>query len=353
MGIFIKITIRKEDVMSSLFSPFEIKNLKLKNRIVMAPMCQYSADNNGYTTDWHLTHYLSRAIGGAGLILLEATAIEPRGRISAKDLGIWEDGHIEGLKIIVAECKKYGAAAGIQLAHAGRKCSIASEKIVAPSPIAFSNDYQTPDQLSLEEIKRVAEAFRSAAQRAHEAGFDVIEIHGAHGYLINEFLSPLSNKRSDQYGGSLQNRVRFLKDILEEVRTVWSRDKALILRISAEDYSPEGNHPKDLADMINLLKEYAVDIVNVSSGAVIPTTFKTYPGYQIPFSEAIKENTSLPTIAGGLVTSSCMAEEIVANNRGDLVYIGRELLRNPYWPLQAAKELKADISWPTQYERAK
>lgn len=339
--------------MSSLFSPFEIKNLKLKNRIVMAPMCQYSADSNGYTTDWHLTHYVSRAIGGTGLILLEATAIEARGRISANDLGIWEDGHIDGLKLIVEECKQHGAAVGIQLAHAGRKCNIPSEKIVAPSPIAFSNDYQTPEELSLEQIKRVAETFKAAAKRALEAGFDVIEIHGAHGYLINEFLSPLSNKRIDSYGGSLENRVRFLSDVLEEVRTVWSRDKALILRISAEDYSSEGNHPNDLAEMINLLKKYDIDIVNVSSGAVIPATFKTYPGYQIPFSETIKENTNIPTIAGGLVTSSYMAEEIVANNRGDLVYMGRELLRNPYWPLQAAKELKSDIHWPTQYERAK
>ena len=339
--------------MSSLFSSFEIKNLKLKNRIVMAPMCQYSADNNGYTTDWHLTHYVSRAIGGTGLILLEATAVEPRGRISANDLGIWEDGHVDGLKRIVAECKKNGAAVGIQLAHAGRKCNIATEKIVAPSPIAFNNDYQTPAELSLAEIKRISAAFKGAAKRALLAGFDIIEIHGAHGYLINEFLSPLSNKRNDQYGGSLENRVRFLSDVLEEVRAVWNHDRALILRISAEDYSAEGNHPNDLAVMINLLKKHEIDIVNVSSGAVIPATFKTYPGYQIPFSETIKENTSLPTIAGGLVTNSYMAEEIVANNRGDLVFMGRELLRNPYWPLQAAKELKSDISWPTQYERAK
>lgn len=339
--------------MSNLFSPFEIKNLKLKNRIVMAPMCQYSSDNGGCVSDWHLTHYVSRAVGGVGLILLEATAVEPRGRISANDLGIWEDLHIEGLEKIVAECKKHGAAMGIQLAHAGRKCSIPSERIVAPSPLAFSGDYQTPHELSLEEINIIVDSFKAAAERALRAGFDVLEVHGAHGYLINEFLSPLSNKRLDQYGGNLENRVRFLSEILEAIRSVWSVDKALILRISAEDYSTDGNHPEDLAKMINLLKAFEIDIVNVSSGAVIPTTFKTYPGYQVPFSETIKQHTQLPTITGGLITTSFMAEEIISNKRGDLIYIGRELLRNPYWPLQAAKELKSEVIWPTQYERAK
>lgn len=339
--------------MSKLFSTFELKNIKLKNRITMAPMCQYSADNSGHATDWHLTHYASRAIGGTGLILLEATAVEPRGRISAMDLGIWEDNQIQGLANIVEACKKYGAAVGIQLAHAGRKCSIPTEGIVAPSPIAFSNEYQTPHELSIHEINGIVNSFKLAAERAFRAGFDVLEIHGAHGYLINEFLSPLTNKRTDEYGGSLDNRVRFLREILLGIREVWSKDKALILRISAEDYAEGGNHPTDLAKMINLLRDCHVDIINVSSGAVVPATITTFPGYQLPYSEVIKEETGLPTIAGGLITSSFMAEEIVSNNRGDLVYIGRELLRNPYWPLQAAKELKADIPWPKQYERAK
>lgn len=339
--------------MSSLFSPFEVKNLSIKNRIVMPPMCQYSGDDSGFAKDWHLTHYVSRAIGGVGLIIFEATAVEARGRISANDLGIWQEAHIDGLSRIVAECKKHGAAVGIQLAHAGRKCSISSERIVAPSAIAFSEDYQRPEELSIDEIKKIVVSFSEAAARALTAGFDIIEVHGAHGYLINEFLSPLSNRRTDAYGGSLENRVRFLKEILEAIRGVWLKDRALALRVSAEDYIVEGNHPKDLAAMINLLKEYEVDIVNVSSGAVVPVTFRSYPGYQIPFSETIKQLTGLPTIAGGLVTSSYMAEEIVANNRGDLVYVGRELLRNPYWPLQASKELRADIKWPVQYERAK
>jgi len=339
--------------MSNLFSPISFRNLSLKNRIVMAPMCQYSADEEGYVQDWHITHYAIRAVGGVGLIIIEATAVEPRGRISPRDLGIWEDGHIDGLKSIVDQCKQYGSMVGIQLAHVGRKGGVATETCVAPSAIAFSKDYPVPHELSRDEIKNIVEAFKQAARRSLEAGFDVIEIHGAHGYLINEFLSPLANQRKDEYGGSPENRVRFLKEILEAVRVVWSAERPLILRVSAEDYDDAGNHPEDVAELINLVKDYGIDIVNVSSGAVVPATITTYPGYQITFSETIKRLTNLPTIAGGLVTSPMMAEEIVSNDRGDLVYLGRELLRNPYWTLQAAKELGAEIEWPQQYERAK
>ncbi|ABW17953.1 NADPH dehydrogenase NamA [Alkaliphilus oremlandii] len=339
--------------MSKLFHPYTLKNLELKNRIVMAPMCQYSADEEGFPTSWHTVHYATRAIGGVGLIILEATAVEPRGRISANDLGIWKEEHVDGLKALVAECKKYGAQMGIQLAHAGRKCSINSENIVAPSPVAFSHDYQTPRELTKKEIQTIVQSFKLGAQRSLEAGFDIIEIHGAHGYLINEFLSPLSNQRTDEYGGSLENRVRFLKEILEAVRTVWPKELPMILRVSAEDYVAEGNHPEDLAAMINLLKDYEVDIVNVSSGAVVPAPIKAYPGYQIPFSEIIKRETNLPTIGGGLVTTPLMAEEILQNNRADLIFLGRELLRNPYWALHAAKEVRDDVPWPVQYERGK
>lgn len=339
--------------MSKLFRSYTVKNLELKNRIVMAPMCQYSADEEGFANSWHTVHYATRAIGGVGLIILEATAVEPRGRISANDLGIWKDEHVDGLKALVAECKKHGAKMGIQLAHAGRKCGIDSENIVAPSPIAFSDEYQRPTELTKDEIQNIVQSFKSGAQRSLEAGFDIIEIHGAHGYLINEFLSPLSNQRTDEYGGSLENRVRFLKEILEEVRTVWPRELPLILRVSAEDYISEGNHPEDLAAMINLLKDYEIDIVNVSSGAVVTAPIKAYPGYQIPFSEVIKKETNLPTIGGGLITSPLMAEEILRNNRADFIFLGRELLRNPYWPLHAAKEVRDDISWPVQYERSK
>lgn len=339
--------------MSKLFSPFKLGNLEIKNRIVMAPMCQYTADIRGYANSWHTIHYASRAIGGVGLIILEATAVEPRGRISDGDLGIWEDTHIEGLKHIVDECKKHGAKVGIQLAHAGRKCSINSEKIVAPSPIAFSDDYQIPVELTKEEIKKIVIAFKDAASRALKAGFDTIEIHGAHGYLINEFLSPLSNKRKDEYGGSVENRVKFLREILENVREVWPKEMPIILRVSAEDYVAEGNHPSDLAEMINLIKDLGIDIINVSSGAVVNAPIEAYPGYQITYSEVIRKETYLPTIAGGLITCPQMAEEILRNERADLIFLGRELLRNPYWPLHAAKDVRDDTNWPKQYERSK
>jgi len=336
-----------------LFTPLKIKDLRLKNRIVMPPMCQYSANTEGYANNWHFIHYATRAIGGVGLILIEATAVEPRGRISDGDLGIWKNDHIIGLCNILNECKKHGAKVGIQLAHAGRKCSIKSQDIVAPSPIAFSKDYKTPTELSKKEIKKIISAFGEAAARALKAGFDIIEIHAAHGYLINEFLSPLTNKRNDEYGGSKENRVRFLREVIQEVKRVWPNNKPLMVRVSAEDYVPEGNHPETMAELINLFKDDGVDIINVSSGGVMPIKIKSYPGYQITFSETIKNRADITTIAGGLITSPLMAEEILQNNRGDLVYLGRELLRNPYWPLQAAKELGVDLEWPKQYEKSR
>lgn len=339
--------------MARLFSTFTIKNLKLKNRIVMAPMCQYSSDEKGYVHDWHITHYATRAIGGVGLILLEATAVEPRGRISDKDLGIWADAHVKGLTDIVDTCKKYGAKVGIQLAHAGRKCTVDKEDIVAPSSLPFDEKSRMPIELTKEEIQKIIEAFKDSAKRAVDAGFDMIEIHGAHGYLINEFLSPLSNHRSDAYGGSLENRTRLLREVIEVTKEVIPKEMPLLLRISAEDYVEEGNHPEDLAAIINLIKDLGIDIINVSSGAVVPAKIHTYAGYQVPFSEIIKERTDLPTIAGGLISTPEMAEEILSNHRGDLIYLGRELLRNPYWPLQVSKALGAEIPWPEQYERSK
>ena len=339
--------------MSKLFEPISIKDLKIKNRIVMPPMCQYSASIDGHAKNWHYTHYTTRAVGGTGLIIIEATAVEPRGRISARDLGIWSDSHVEGLKRIVDACKENGAKVGIQLAHAGRKCEAASETIVAPSPIPFSMDHKTPVELSEQEINNISNAFAVAAKRALVAGFDIIEIHGAHGYLINEFLSPLTNHRNDAYGGSKENRVRFLREIIQKVRKIWTMEKPLMLRVSAEDYDALGNHPEDIGDYINLIKEEGIDLVNVSSGAVIPNRIHTYPGYQITFSEIIRKGTNLPTIAGGLITSPFMAEEILENQRADMVFLGRELLRNPYWSLEAAKALKHDYTWPIQYERAK
>jgi len=339
--------------MSKLFSEYKIKNMELKNRIVMAPMCMDSADNEGNVSTWHYLHYGTRAVGGTGLIILEATAVESRGRITAMDLGIWKDSHIEPLKRIVEECKKYGAKMGIQLAHAGRKCEVTTDDIIAPSSIAFNEKYKTPMEMSKEDIKSVIGSFKEGTRRAKEAGFDVIEIHGAHGYLINEFMSNLTNKRTDEYGGSLENRARFLMEVIKAVREEWPNELPLILRVSAEEYADGGNKPEDTAEIINFVKDAGIDIVNVSSGGVVQARINTYPGYQISFAEKVKKLTNLPVIAGGLVTSSLMAEEILQNNRADLVYLGRELLRNPYWPLASAKELQDDIAWPIQYERSK
>jgi len=312
----------------------------------------YSCELDGIAQDWHFTHYTTRAVGGVGLILLEATGVENRGRISDRDLGLWSDDQIEGLKRIVEGCRKHGAKVGVQLAHAGRKSEVLAEPNIAPSPIAFNDKYRTPMEMTKEDIKKVAAAFRDAARRADLAGFDTIELHAAHGYLISEFLSPLTNKRTDEYGGSEENRVRFLKEILTEVKFVWPKEKPILVRVSAEDYGQEGNHDTDIAEMLQLVKD-DIDLINVSSGGVIDTSMKVYPGYQVKFAETIKREVSVPVIAGGLITSPLMAEEILQNDRADFVFLGRELLRNPYWALQAAKELRENIDWPTQYERSK
>ncbi|ADL07043.1 NADPH dehydrogenase NamA [Thermosediminibacter oceani] len=339
--------------MSKLFSKIKIKDMEVRNRIVMPPMCMYSSDDKGFPNSWHLIHYATRAIGGVGLVIMEATAVEKRGRISERDLGIWDDAHIEGLAEIASEVKKHGAKIGIQLAHAGRKCGAPGEDLIAPSPIAFDETYGVPREMTKEDIKEVVSAFKAAAYRAYRAGFDIIEIHGAHGYLISEFLSPLTNKRTDEYGGNLQNRARFLREVIRAVREVWPEEKPLMVRVSAEDYAEGGNHDIDLANIINLVKGEGVDIIDVSSGAVVPATIKAYPGYQVRFAETIRKMTGLPVIAGGLITVPEMAEEILQNERADMVYLGRELLRNPYWPLSAAKELGDDIKWPEQYERSR
>ncbi|HHY78667.1 MAG TPA: NADPH dehydrogenase NamA [Clostridiales bacterium] len=339
--------------MSKLFSSLKIKDMEIRNRIVMPPMCMYSSDNEGKANSWHLVHYTTRAIGGVGLIIVEATAVEPRGRLSDNDLGLWDDSHIEGLANIVKEVKKYGAKIGIQINHAGRKCAANEEVIIAPSAIAFDETYKTPVEMTKDDIKNTVNLFRNAALRAYKAGFDMIEIHGAHGYLINQFLSPLTNRRTDEYGGSIENRARFLKEVIHAVREVWPAEKPLGVRVSAEDYVEEGNHDTDLAEIINMVKSEGIDLVNVSSGAVVPVNMKVYPGYQIKFAETIKKMTGLPVIAGGLITEAVMAEEILQNERADMVYMGRELLRNPYFPLHAAKEVRDDVAWPKQYERAK
>lgn len=339
--------------MSKLFNSLKIKDMELKNRIVMAPMCMDSSMKDGFANNFHLVHYATRAIGGVGLIILESTGIEPGGRITDYDLGIWSDAHIENLKNIVEECHKYGAKMGIQITHAGRKSEVLSQPIIAPSSIAFNDEYRKPVEMTKEDIVNTINNFKNAAKRSLTAGFDLLELHGAHGYLIGQFLSPLTNKRQDEYGGTPENRVRFVKEVIAAVKTVWPETKPLLLRVSAEDYAEGGNNAKETAILIKLLKDTGVDMIDVSSGGTAPARITTYPGYQVTYSETIKHTCNIPTIAGGLITSPLMAEEILSNDRADLIFLGRELLRNPYWPLGAAKELGDDIEWPVQYQRSK
>ncbi|SUY46226.1 NADH:flavin oxidoreductase [Clostridium putrefaciens] len=334
-----------------IFERYKLKDIEFKNRIVLPPMCMYSADENGMAKMFHFVHYTERAIGGAGLIILEATAISPNGRISDNDLGIWDDSHIDGLKTIANSVKDNGAKVAIQLAHAGRKCEAKAGYIVAPSDISFSERYREPKALSKDEIKDIVKGFKDAAARSEKAGFDMIEIHGAHGYLINEFLSPLTNEREDEYGGSTKNRVRFLNEILDGINEVWPLSKPISLRVSASDYAEGGIDVNEMVNIINLIKN-KVDIIHVSSGAVVDTQIKTYPGYQVKFAEYIKDNCQIPTIAVGLIENSDMVEEILENERADMVALGRELLRNPYWTLQVAKKSGIEIEFPKQYERS-
>lgn len=332
-------------------SSINIRGLELKNKIVMPPMCMYSSDNNGHVKDFHETHYISRALGGVGLIIVEATAVVPNGRISNRDLGIWEDSHISGLKNIVRISHEYGTKMGIQLAHAGRKSDSGDEYIVGPSAIRHSDNYEMPRELSKDDISDIILAFKEAARRANEADFDVIEIHGAHGYLIHEFLSPISNKRTDEYGGTIENRVRFLKEILHSVKEVWPSEKQILLRVSADDYLDGGIDKFEMVKIINLVKD-DVDIVHVSSGGIKDTKITLFPGYQVDHAQTIKEECNIPVIAVGLIKDFDHVEEILCNNRADLVALGRELLRNPFFVLNMAKYSKEEFQYPRQYERS-
>lgn len=330
-----------------LFEPYTIKDVTFKNRIVMAPMCMYSSHNqDGKVENWHLTHYTSRAVGQVGLIVVEATSVTPQGRISAQDLGIWEDSQIEGLHTLTSMMKEYGTVPGIQLAHAGRKAGIDGE-IIAPASTPFKEGDKEPKAMTKEEIVETIEAFRQGAIRAKKAGFEVIEIHAAHGYLINEFLSPAVNTRTDEYGGSKENQYRFLHEIISAIKTVW--DGPLFVRISASDYSENGYTAEDYVQYAQWMKEDGIDLVDISSGGVLPVSVPSYPGYQVPFSETIKHGADMATGAVGLITTGIQAEEILQNNRADLIFLGRELLRDPYWPKNAAKELRYEITPPVQY----
>lgn len=316
----------------------------------MPPMCMYSSDESGYANEFHFTHYMSRAVGGVGLIIMEATAVVPNGRITDKDLGLWEDGQIHGLKQIVDACHEQGSKMAIQLGHAGRKCTVEGERILAPSAIPFDDDSPMPHEIDKDEVKEVIKSFKEGAQRADKAGFDAIEIHAAHGYLISEFLSPISNKRADEYGGNTVNRARLLKEILLEIHKVWPAEKPVIVRVSAEDYLSGGMSPDKMAEIINETASL-IDILHVSSGGVVNADIRLYPGYQVEAANYLKKQCNIPVIAVGLISEPDMAEEILCNNRADIVAIGRELLRNPYWVLNAAYDRKIDLDYPKQYKR--
>ncbi|NMD70229.1 NADPH dehydrogenase NamA [Bacillus sp. DNRA2] len=334
---------------SKLFSPFTLKELTLKNRIVMAPMCMYSSEQeDGTLNDFHLMHYTSRAVGQVGLIIIEATAVTAQGRISHRDLGIWDDGHVDGFSKLTKLVKGYGTKIGIQLAHAGRKATVSGE-IIAPSPLPFDANSKAPKEMSKADITATIDAFKQGAERASRSGFDVIEIHAAHGYLLHEFLSPLTNHRSDEYGGSLENRYRLLREVIETVKPVWNGP--ILVRVSANDYDEAGLNPTDFVTMGAWMKEQGVDLIDVSSGGLIPKGVASYPGYQVPFAEKIKHGASIATGAVGLITEPLHAEEILQNERADLILLGRELLRDPYWPRTAAKALGDKIDAPKQYER--
>ncbi len=353
--------------MALLFEPLKIRGIELKNRIVVSPMCEYSSVD-GFANDWHLVHLGSRAVGGAGLVFTEASAVSPEGRISPDDLGIWKDEHTDFLSRITTFIGKQGAIPGIQLAHAGRKASHSSPwkgnkalkemeggwVTFAPSAIAYKEEEPLPNEMSKMDIQQLIKDFTAAAERSVKAGFKVIEIHAAHGYLINEFLSPLSNHRTDEYGGSFENRIRLLLEVVAVVRNVIKDEFPLFVRISATDWVKGGWNESDSVSLAKVLKTKDVDLIDCSSGGVSQEQkIPVMPLYQVPFAEKIKKETGILTGAVGLITSTKEAENILQNKQADLIIMARQFLREPYLPLHAAKELGVDVAWPVQYERAK
>jgi 2,4-dienoyl-CoA reductase-like NADH-dependent reductase (Old Yellow Enzyme family) len=353
--------------MAQLFDPLTFRGVTLRNRIAVSPMCEYSSED-GFAADWHLVHLGSRAVGGAGLVMTEACAVLPEGRISPGDLGIYHDEHVAKLAEIVSFIHGQGAVAGIQLAHAGRKGSTARPwdggKAVdpadggwvplAPSAIAFAPDYPTPRAMTPADVQAVPRAFAAAARRAVKAGFRVIEIHGAHGYLLHEFLSPLCNERTDDYGGAFENRTRLIREVAAAVRSEIGEDLALFVRISATDWAEGGWDVDQSVRLAQALKTLGVDLIDASSGgAVAHQQIVVGPGYQVPFAERIRHEAKIPTGAVGMITEAEQADEILRGERADLVLLARELLRDPYFPLRAAETLGVDVKWPVQYERAK
>ncbi|GAB2918664.1 NADH:flavin oxidoreductase/NADH oxidase [Micromonospora polyrhachis] len=358
---------------SALFQPMTLRSVTVPNRVWMAPMCQYSAAADGpdvgVPTDWHFVHLASRAVGGAGLILVEATAVAPEGRISPGDLGLWNDRQQTAFVRITDFLKRSGTVPGIQLAHAGRKAGTAAPWLggaplapehggwqpVGPSPVAYDERYPVPHELTVGEIPQVVADFAAAARRALAAGFQVVEVHGAHGYLIGEFLSPHSNRRTDAYGGSFENRTRFALEVVDAVRAVWPADLPVLFRISATDWLPAGDGwtGEDTVRFAKELLAHGVDLLDVSTGGnAAGVRVPTGPGYQVSYAEAVARDTDLPVAAVGLITEPEQAEAIVASGQAHAVLLGRELLRNPYWPRQAAHQLGVAAGWPDQYLRA-
>ncbi len=352
---------------SKLFEKYKIRGIEFRNRIWVSPMCQYSSAD-GMPTDWHLVHLGSRAVGGAGLVIMEATGVSPEGRISPSDAGIWSDTHAEAYKKITTFIKQQGAVAGIQLAHAGRKASTAEPwnggkivdegyggwETVAPSAIAFADDYPQPRAMTTGDIEKATGDFVAAAKRAVEAGFEVIEIHAAHGYLFHEFLSPLSNKRTDEYGGSLENRMRFPLDVARKVRDAVPQNLPVFVRISATDWMENGWDLEQSVEFCKELKNIGIDLIDVSTGGNVPDAkIPVAPGYQVEFAAEIRKQVGIATGAVGLITDAKQAEEILQNGEADAVLIAREFLRDPYFPFKAAKELGENLDYvPKQYGRA-
>ena len=353
--------------MIHLFDPLTIRGISFANRVFVSPMCQYSS-SDGYANDWHFVHLGCRAVGGAALVLTEATAVLPEGRISPQDLGLWKDDHIEPLARIVRFIHEQGSVAGTQLAHAGRKASTyrpwdghgtvpESEggwtNVMAPSALPFADHYPKPQALSIDGIQDIVSAFAAAARRACEAGFRVIEIHAAHGYLIHQFLSPLSNQRTDAYGGSFENRTRILREILGAVRDSWPEQAPLFVRISATDWTDGGWDIQQSVELARQLKGFGADLIDCSSGGNLPhATIRVGPGYQAAFAEQIRRQANILTASVGMITSPVQAEHVLVSGQADAVVVAREFLRDPYWPLRAARELKQSVSWPVQYLRA-
>ena len=353
--------------MSMLFTPLTLRTVTFRNRVFVSPMCQYSS-NDGLPSDWHLVHLGSRAVGGAGLVMVEATAVSPTGRISPDDSGIWSDEHAEAFKPIARFIREQGAVPGIQLAHAGRKASTDAPwsggkplsldergwQPLAPSPVPFDSGYPVPRELSETEMSEIEEQFSAATRRAQAAGFQVVEIHMAHGYLLHEFLSPLSNHRTDDFGGSLENRFRFPLRIAKAVREAWPGDLPLFVRISSMDWVEGGWDLGQSVLLARRLKILGVDLIDCSAGFVIPDEpIPSGPGFQVPFAAAIRKELAMPTGAVGCITDPAQAEQIIATGQADAVFLARQMLRDPYWPLHAARSLGVDIPWPNQYMRAK